>query len=118
MTEELKSGPTFENRFKTLRAQEIMREALTGALTGQTYVYETATQTADQICQGIRAKLKEILPPQYKLIVQLMLGEHKGQGIALGFRGFWDQDSDDFARETFTNDSMFAIAICYAMYSY
>jgi hypothetical protein len=118
MGDGLKSGPSFEHKFKTLVAQEIMKEALGEGLGGQPYVRETASQTAREICEAIKAKLKEVIPPQYKIIVQVLLGEHKGQGIAMGFRGFWDQDCDDFARETYTNDSMFAVAVCYAMYSY
>jgi hypothetical protein len=113
-----KVGPAFENKFKVLQAQEVIKTALMGALSKQTYVPESASQTAREIVEAIKAKLKETLPPQYKLICQVLLGEQRGQGIAMAFRGFWDNDSDNFARETFTNDSVFAVGIAYAMYSY
>ena len=113
-----KVGPAFENKFKVLQAQAIIKETLAENLSKQPYVPEAASQTTREIVESIKAKLKEILPPQYKLVVQVLLGEQRGQGIAMGFRGFWDNDSDNFARETFTSDAVFAVGIAYAMYSY
>jgi len=115
---EAKVGPAFENKFKVLQAQQIIKETLTESLSKQTYVPEAASQTTREIVEAIKAKLKAVIPPQYKLIVQVLLGEQRGQGIAMGFRGFWDRDSDNFARETFTSDAVFAVGIAYAMYSY
>ncbi|KAK8887281.1 hypothetical protein M9Y10_038319 [Tritrichomonas musculus] len=115
---QLKAGPAFENKFKVLQAQEIIKAQLTESLSKQTYVPEAVSQTVREIVEAIKAKLKEVIPPQYKLIVQVLLGEQRGQGIAMGFRGFWDNDTDNFARETFSNDSIFAVGIAYALYSY
>jgi hypothetical protein len=113
-----KVGPDFDKKFKVLQAQEIIKTTLTESLSKSSYVPEAASQTAREIVESIKAKLKEVLPPQYKLIVQVLLGEQRGQGIAMAFRGFWDTDSDNFARETYTNDAIFAVGIAYAMYSY
>jgi hypothetical protein len=115
---EIKAGPAFEDKFKVLQAQEIIKGTLAETLEKQAYVPEAASQTAREIVEVIKSKLKEVLPPRYKLVVQVLLGEQRGQGIAMGFRGFWDNDSDNFARETFSNDSIFAVGIAYAMYSY
>ena len=114
----LKAGPAFENKFKVLKAQEVIKSQLNELLSKQTYVPEAVSQTCREVVEAIKAKLKEFLPPQYKLVVQVLLGEQKGQGIAMGFRGFWDNDTDSFARETFTNDSIFSVCIAYAVYSY
>lgn len=114
----IKAGPAFENKFKVLQAQEIIKAQLAESLSKQTYAPESASQTAREIVEAIKAKLKDTLPPQYKLICQVMLGEQRGQGIAMGFRGFWDNDTDNVAKETYTNDSIFAVGIAYALYSY
>ena len=113
-----KAGPAFENKFKVLQAQTIIKEELTNGLSKQTYQPEAASQVARELAETIKAKIKQNLPPRYKLIVQVLLGEQKGQGVAMGFRGFWDNDTDNVARETFTNDSIFAVGIAYAMYHY
>ena len=117
-SQEIKAGPAFENKFKVLQAQTIIKEELTNGLSKQTYQPEAASQVARELAETIKAKIKQNLPPRYKLIVQVLLGEQKGQGVAMGFRGFWDNDTDNVARETFTNDSIFAVGIAYAMYHY
>ena len=116
--EPIKGGPSFENKFKVLKAQEIIKNQLTETLSKQTYQPESASEIARQLAEDIKAKLKTTIPPQYKLIVQVLLGEQRGQGVAMGFRGFWDNETDNVARETYTNDSLFAVGIAYAMYSY
>ena len=114
----LKAGPAFENKFKVLQAQTIIKEQLAQTLSKQTYQPESVSEITRQLAEDIKAKLKPTLPPQYKLVVQVLLGEQRGQGIARGFRGFWDNDTDNVARETFTNDSLFAVGIAFALYSY
>ena len=116
--EQPKAGPAFENKFKVLEAQIVIKEQLAATLANQTYQPESASEISRQLAEDIKAKLKQTLPPQYKLVVQVLLGEQRGQGIAMGFRGFWDNETDNVARETFTNDSIFAVGIAYAMYSY
>lgn len=117
-TETPKAGPSFENKFKVLQAQTIIKEQLAATLANQTYQPESASEISRQLAEDIKAKLKTTLPQQYKLVVQVLLGEQKGQGIAMGFRGFWDVETDNVARETFVNDSIFAVGIAYAMYYY
>jgi len=116
--EPIKAGPSFDNKFKVLKAQEIIKEQLKETLSKQSYQPESASEISRQLAEDIKAKLKASLPSHYKLIVQVLLGEQRGQGVAMGFRGFWDTETDNVARETFTNDSIFAVGIAYAMYSY
>jgi hypothetical protein len=40
---------------------------------------------------------------RYKFMVQVVMGEQKGEGIRIGSRFFWDADTDKFASETFVN---------------
>ena len=114
----IKAGPSFENKFKVLQAQEIIKEQLSLGLKDHSYAPESASQVARELAENIKAELKKTLPPRYKLIVQVLLSEQRGQGVAMGFRGFWDNNTDNFAKETFRSDSVFAVGIAYAMYSY
>jgi hypothetical protein len=56
--------------------------------------------------------------PRYKYIVQIFIGENKGQGIQIGTRCLWDKESDDYATESFQNENIFAIGIAYGAYAY
>ena len=118
MDEGKKFRPDFEHKFKVLPAQEIIKQVLTDTLSQQVYDSQNATQLSKDLAEQIKSKIKEIAPPKYKIIVQVLIGEQKGQGIAMGSRSFWDNESDAIARETFTNDSLFAVGIVYATYSY
>ena len=40
---------------------------------------------------------------RYKYLVQVIMGEQKGEGVRVGTRFFWDSDTDKFASETFVN---------------
>ncbi|OHT03555.1 Tctex-1 family protein [Tritrichomonas foetus] len=113
-----KAGPSFNNKFKVLQAQEIIKEQLAESLAKHSYIPEAVSQTTRDIVEQLKARLKKVLPPNYKLIVQVLIGEQRGQGIAMGFRGFWDNDTDNYARETFSNNTVFAVGICYALYRY
>lgn len=47
-----------------------------------------------------------------------MIGEQKGEGIKVACKCFWDQNTDAFAKETFENKSVFAVATVYGAYYY
>ena len=55
---------------------------------------------------------------RYKFMVNVVLGEQRGQGIRMGNRCFWDEDTDAFACETYHNDSIFCVATAYGIYMY
>ncbi len=41
--------------------------------------------------------------PRYKFMVQVLIGENRGQGVRMGSRCFWDSNTDSQASETFIN---------------
>lgn len=64
---------------------------------------------------GVHAELKL---PRYKFMVQVVIGEQKGEGVRMGCRCFWDSDTDNYASETFTNVSWLEARVrrlCFAL---
>ncbi|CAM9356191.1 unnamed protein product, partial [Sphacelaria rigidula] len=53
---------------------------------------------------------------RYKYIVQVVIGEQRGEGVRMGSRCFWDSETDNIANETYVNDSIFCVATAYAVY--
>ena len=45
----LKAGPAFENKFKVLKAQEVIKSQLNELLSKQTYVPEAVSQTVPSL---------------------------------------------------------------------
>jgi Tctex-1 family len=56
--------------------------------------------------------------PRYKYVVQVVVGENKGEGARVSTRCMWDPATDALATESFTNDSLFAVATAYGVYLY
>lgn len=49
---------------------------------------------------------------RYKFIVQVVIGEQRGEGVKMACRCFWDSDTDNCAQDIFMNDSLFCVAVC------
>ena len=49
--------------------------------------------------------LQELQLNRYKFVVQVAIGEQRGEGVRMACRCFWDSDSDNYATDTFTNVS-------------
>lgn len=65
-----------------------------------------------------KSKFSELEMKRYKHIVQVLLGERKGQGIKSGVRCLWDCEIDGYTSEIFMNDSIFCVTTVFAVYLY
>ena len=110
--------PKYRQRASVNAMKEIIRNILEAELGGQTYQLDLCTVQTKKICDDIRNKLKEQNLPRYKYMVQVVIGQQRGEGVRMGCRTFWDADTDAYASETFINDSLFCVATAYAVYLY
>mmetsp|Transcript_12623 Transcript_12623/g.34565 ORF Transcript_12623/g.34565 Transcript_12623/m.34565 type:complete len:126 (+) Transcript_12623:158-535(+) len=106
--------PSYKQKFPVGAVREVIRGVLTERLTGAKY----DTEATAEIAATLREKLKDLNLPRYKFMVQVVMGEQKGEGVRMGCRCFWDSDTDNYASETFTNDEMFCVATAFAVYLY
>jgi len=56
--------------------------------------------------------------PRYKFVVQVVIGEQRGEGVRMGCRCFWDADTDNYAEDTYRNDTLFCVAAAFGAYLY
>ena len=87
-------------------------------LDDQEYQSEHAAQWTRDIADQIKVSLKNGEYLRYKFLVQVVIGEQRGEGIRMGCRCVWDADTDCYASESFKNDSLFCVATAYAVYLY
>lgn len=71
-----------------------------------------------EIADVVKLRLKEMNKGRYKYIVQVVLGQQKGQGVQAGTRCFWDYETDAIAFEQFVNDNIFCLVTVYGVYLY
>eukprot|EP01138_Halocafeteria_seosinensis_P003243 gb/GECG01003317.1/.p1 GENE.gb/GECG01003317.1/~~gb/GECG01003317.1/.p1 ORF type:complete len:143 (+),score=14.40 gb/GECG01003317.1/:1-429(+) len=106
--------PSHHDRFPVGRAKAIMREILQEKLEGETFSSEHAKPIADEI----RSQIRDLEIPRYKIMVQVLMGEQRGEGMRMGTRSLWDPMTDSYASETYTNDHLFCIATVFSVYLY
>ena len=110
--------PSFKERFPTNAVKETIRNVLQAELTGVEYAMENTPQQTAKITDDIKNQLKMLNLPRYKFMVQVVIGEMRGQGVQMGSRCFWDSNTDSQVSDTFVNDSLFAVATAYGVYHY
>eukprot|EP01016_Furgasonia_blochmanni_P035901 TRINITY_DN4030_c0_g1_i1.p1 TRINITY_DN4030_c0_g1~~TRINITY_DN4030_c0_g1_i1.p1 ORF type:complete len:149 (+),score=25.85 TRINITY_DN4030_c0_g1_i1:162-608(+) len=110
--------PKAKEKFRPDKMKEKVREILNTKLKSTVYQAEIVQPLSKELAESIRYTLKMQGPPRYKYMVQVIIGEQKGQGVRVGSRCFWDFDTDYCASETFTNDSLFCLVTVFAVYVY
>ncbi|CAG9460615.1 unnamed protein product [Pedinophyceae sp. YPF-701] len=115
---EYRIKPSITEKWKESRAREIMRDVMGEKLQGVTYDPDNTSTLAREIADEIKRRLAEEGWPRFKHVVQVVLGEQRGQGLKMGSRCFWDADTDSHAQETFTSESLFCVAGAWGIYYY
>ena len=66
--------------------------------------------------QVIKARVKDMMIPRFKVICLVHIGQLGAQGLRIGSRCLWDDKYDTFSSFEFRNNSIFAIGSVYGVY--
>eukprot|EP00003_Mantamonas_plastica_P032250 TRINITY_DN869_c0_g1_i2.p2 TRINITY_DN869_c0_g1~~TRINITY_DN869_c0_g1_i2.p2 ORF type:complete len:169 (-),score=55.05 TRINITY_DN869_c0_g1_i2:157-663(-) len=110
--------PKFSQKFRASVVKEIISEVLAEKLTGVKYDSDTCTDMTREIADEIKGRLKELDLPRYKFVVQVLIGEQRGEGIKMACRAFWDSDTDNYAQDVFINKHLFCVVAAFGVYLY
>ena len=121
--------PADNEKFKVGRAKKIMDEVLAEKLAftndrdkkgrlAWTYDADECRELSQDIAAEILEKVKAASGemPRYKLVCQATVGESNGQSMRVASRCLWDKDFDTCAETTWTNNKVYAVAMCFALY--
>ena len=117
VTNDYQIRPKQREKFKAAEAREVIRAVLKEKL-------ELVAADADlailgrQIADRVKYQLKELGKGRYKYVVQVALGQQKGQGVQAGTRCFWDFETDAVAYEQYLTDNLFCLVTAYGDYLY
>ena len=53
-----------------------------------------------------------------QIVVEVVIGEQRGEGVRMGSRCLWDSDTDNYASDVYMNDSIFCCAAAFGIYYY
>ncbi|XP_035189117.1 tctex1 domain-containing protein 1, partial [Oxyura jamaicensis] len=108
------TGPA--KRFPVGAVDAILRDVLRGYLQEQPYEPGVCGEMAKSIAEVIKARVKDLLVPRYKIVVVTHIGQLNEQSMQIGSRCLWDPATDTFSSYVFRNTSLFALANVYAIY--
>ncbi|NXV76083.1 TC1DA protein, partial [Atlantisia rogersi] len=103
-------------RFPVAAVDDILRDVLGSYLREQTYEAARSGEMAKALAEVIKARVKDLLVPRYKIVVVTHIGQLNEQSMQIGSRCLWDPASDTFSSYVFKNASLFALANVYAVY--
>ncbi|XP_054021374.1 dynein light chain Tctex-type 5 [Dryobates pubescens] len=103
-------------RFPVAAVDEILKDVLGSYLKEQPYEPARCRDLAEDIAEVIKARVKDLMIPRYKIVVVTTIGQLNEQSMQIGSRCLWDPASDTFSSYVFKNPSLFAVAKVYAVY--
>ena len=111
--------PLFKDKFRPGEAKAVIEEIVHENLKGKTLNPQELNAATKLIADETKKKLKELgKDKRYKFLVQCIIGQNVGQGVRVGSRQFWDEDTDDVTWVSYVNDSHFCMVAAFAVYLY
>ncbi|NWI42581.1 TC1D2 protein, partial [Picathartes gymnocephalus] len=109
--------PGLQHRFKSSKVKECIRAILKEKLANVQYIPEEMPELTKCLSETIKDRLKEEGFDRYKMVVQVVIGEQRGEGV-MAARCFWDADTDSCAHDVFMNDSLFCVVAAFGCFYY
>uniref|UniRef100_A0A7S3IV91 Uncharacterized protein n=1 Tax=Strombidium inclinatum TaxID=197538 RepID=A0A7S3IV91_9SPIT len=109
--------PKEGDRFYPSKVRDQIEMILTAHLKDAVYDHAMAKTQAEKIADEIKAAMKQNLNiPNYKIVVQTVIGQVSGQDVRVASKCLWDEQNDNQASFTFTNNSLFCTGIVFGIY--
>ncbi|NXN85140.1 TC1D4 protein, partial [Bombycilla garrulus] len=109
-------GPDKGCKFHAGRVRRVLEGTLACALGTAVYNPQGSAPLAQSLTELLQNQAKAVVPPRYKLVCHVVLGQQGQQSLLVASRGLWDPETDSFASATFSNASLFAVATVYGVY--
>eukprot|EP00736_Rhodelphis_marinus_P012861 Rmarinus@m.26314 len=110
-------SPLEGTRFSATAVKPIIQKALKEELEGKKFHADESRQTCLKLTDQIKAEVKKLGFPRYKIMVQVVIGEIKGQSVRVASRSLWDADKDNYASASFKNSSLYCVAMVFGCYT-
>ncbi|OCT80646.1 dynein light chain Tctex-type protein 2B [Xenopus laevis] len=110
--------PNFQHKFKSASVKDCIRSVLKEELSDKQYVPEEVPQLTRFLSETIKDRLKDMGFDRYKMVVQVVIGEQRGEGVKMAARCFWDADTDNYAEDVFMNEYLFCVVAAFGCFYY
>ena len=96
--------------------RDVIQNVVSRNLDGKEYDHPEAKRQAETIVNEIRAALKMLAIPSYKIVVQSVIGQVNGQGVRVASKCLWDSANDNYSTFTYSNASLFCTCMVFGIY--
>ena len=110
-------NPCEHEKFYPSDAKKICERVLSAQLDHATYDDESAKEWILKIGNSIKSEIKLLKIPRYKVAVQVSIGQMKDQGVSVASRCLWDIGTDNYASVNYTNETLWANAMVFVLYT-
>jgi len=108
--------PANNSRFIPRSVELIIKETLEKRLRTLIFDDSHCKVLAMELCGEIKERVKALNIPRYKIVLQSVIGEVKGQGAYIASRCLWDTETDNYAAFSFKNSSLFCVLMVFGLY--
>lgn len=116
--------PTYENtyrlqpckKFRPVQVQTVIETAFFELLEEKVYDHHAAKQWTVALCDAIKEKVKLLDFPRFKIVCFVSIGQRDRQDVHIGSRCLWNKTFDGFASGAYSNRSLYAVGVVYAVY--
>ncbi|XP_077440312.1 dynein light chain Tctex-type protein 2B [Vanacampus margaritifer] len=110
--------PNYQYKFKSAVVKECIRETVKARLLEAQYDPDEVAEITRTLADSVKNKVKKLGFDRYKFVVQVTIGEQRGQGVKMSSRCLWDADTDNYAEDVFMNESLFCAVAVFGSYFY
>ncbi len=111
-----RTRPSDASKFIPRPVEAIIREVMERHLRSAIFDDAACKVRALELCSEIKERVKALNLPRYKVVLQSVLGEVKGQGAYIASRCLWDTETDNYAAFSMKNASLFCVIMVFGLY--
>jgi hypothetical protein len=94
--------PIFQQRFRPSVVKDCIHAVLKEELASTEYSPDEIPHLTKRLSEMTKDKLKELGYDRNKMVVQVVTGEQRGEGVFMAARCFWDADTDNSTQDFFS----------------
>ena len=111
-----RTEPTSGAKFDQPRVERFLFELLEMRLKAEKYEARTCSSLTTSLADVIKARMKKMGFARHRIVVYVVVGEKRDQGLQACGRCVWDENTDNFVTITYENSSLFVVASVYGVY--
>lgn len=96
--------------------KHIIKEELDNSLMDCDYDSQRCVSQCANISQAVELRVKEITPPETKLVAVVYIGEIRDQGLEITSQCLWDPETDNFVTASFKSKTLFAVCTVFTVH--